>query len=164
MSSWLDPLCCTRTGAAHARRGTPCQDASGSLSFLDLDGATVRVMVVADGHGGARYIHSAVGSWLACRVALRTVQQLWQPGQAVDCQRWLAAELPQAIQRHWLRAVNRHWRAQRPGAAAAECSPLLYGTTLGLVVMTPTWWGHTGLGHSDLLQVRAQGAALVDAE
>lgn len=164
MSSWLDPLCCTRTGAAHARRGTPCQDASGSLSFLDLDGATVRVMVVADGHGGARYIHSAVGSWLACRVALRTVQQLWQPGQAVDCQRWLAAELPQAIQRHWLRAVNRHWRAHRPGAAAAECSPLLYGTTLGLVVMTPTWWGQTGLGDWDLLQVRAQDAALVGEE
>ncbi len=164
MSSWLRPLCCTRTGAAHARRGSPCQDASGSHSFRDRDGATVRVMVVADGHGGARYIHSAVGSWLACRIALRTVQQLWPPSQAMDWQHWLAADLPQVIHRRWLRAVNRHWRAQRPGDAAAECSPLLYGTTLGLVVMTPNWWGQTGLGDWDLLQVRAQAAALVGEE
>ena len=164
MSSWLRPLCCTRTGAAHLRRGRPCQDASGSHSFLDRDGATVRIMVVADGHGGPRYIHSAVGSWLACRTALRTVQQLWQPSQAIDRHHWLAVELPEAIHRRWLQAVNRHWRAQRAGDAATAGAPLLYGTTLGLVVMTPTWWGQTGLGDWDLLQVQAREAGLVGEE
>ncbi|MCX5949256.1 MAG: protein phosphatase 2C domain-containing protein [Cyanobacteria bacterium] len=175
MSSWLEPLCCTRTGAAHTRRGTPCQDACGWLRFQDREGAPVQVMVVADGHGGARYLHSDVGSWLACHVALGTARQLLRAeasGVGVATlrateerwQRLLAQELPRALHRRWLRAVHQHWQSLEPGEAGDGFSPLLYGTTLGLVVMTPRWWGQTGLGDWDLVRVWADGAQLLSEE
>ena len=34
---WLPPRCESRVGAAHRRRGTPCQDASGLWCFSDAD-------------------------------------------------------------------------------------------------------------------------------
>ncbi len=219
MSHWLRPLCCTRTGASHRRRGVVCQDASGWHCFQDRQGELVQLMAVADGHGGARYGRSDVGSWLACRTALNTARQLFQsqaigaarplppwraaaelsspllrqgqplqeqPDQAQPDQeqpwlepqglepewlqqqwlqqQWLGQEFPRAIQRRWLQAVHRHWRRQRPAEGSEAFSPLLYGTTLGLVVMTPRWWGHTGLGDWDLLQLHASGSQLLSQE
>ena len=199
MSPWLRPLCCTRPGASHLRKGVVCQDASGWHCFQDRQGEQVQLMAVADGHGGARYGRSDVGSWLACRTALNTARQLFQsqaivaatplwprpsdqgpvpaepsPQQLLEWQQdqwqqhhwqqWLGQELPQVIQRRWLRAVRRHWRAHRPAAGDEAFSPLLYGTTLGLVVMTPRWWGHTGLGDWDLLQLQASGSQLLSQE
>jgi len=135
----------------------------------------VQVMVVADGHGGARYLHSDVGSWLACHVALGTARQLLRAEASGDGaatlpateQRWqrlLAQELPRALHRRWLRAVHQHWQSLEPGEAGDGFSPLLYGTTLGLVVMTPRWWGQTGLGDWDLVRVWADGAQLLSEE
>ena len=213
MSHWLPPLCCTRTGASHLRKGAVCQDASGWHCFQDRQGELVQVMAVADGHGGARYGRSDVGSWLACRTALNTARQLFQsqtigaatplssrppapwflasellaseaaasglsPAEPFPAEpspqhrqqqqqwlgQWLGQELPRVIQRRWLRAVHRHWRAHRPATDHEAFSPLLYGTTLGLVVMTPRWWGHTGLGDWDLLQLQASGAQLLSQE
>ncbi len=214
MSHWLPPLCCTRPGASHRRKGVVCQDASGWHCFQDRQGELVQVMAVADGHGGARYGRSDVGSWLACRTALNTARQLFQsqaigaatplssrptdagpalsepsPQQLLELQQdqgqqeqlqqdqwqqdqwqqdqwqqWLGQELPQVIQRRWLRAVRRHWRVQPPADGREAFSPLLYGTTLGLVVMTPRWWGHTGLGDWDLLQLQASGSRLLSQE
>lgn len=47
-------------GASHLRAGTATQDAVGSGSV-----GTCRWVCVADGHGGARYTHSAMGAALA---------------------------------------------------------------------------------------------------
>jgi hypothetical protein len=70
--------------------------------------------------------------------------------------RWLAHDLPEAVQRRWLEAVQAHCQSD-PGEGGFE--PLLYGSTLGLVVMTTRWWGHTGLGDWDLVRVEADGRA-----
>ena len=117
------------------------------------------LMAVADGHGGRRYRRSEVGSRLACETALAVAAAALAaaPGEGEGgWSRWLAHDLPQAVQRRWLEAVQAHWQGD-PGDG--DFAPLLYGSTLGLVVMTPRWWGHTGLGDWDLVRVEADGVA-----
>ncbi len=123
------------------------------------------VMAVADGHGGRRYLRSDVGSRLACEGALAAVERALQerpPGDGDGgWSRWLERELPEAVVAGWLQAVEADWHRQ-PGEGPFQ--PLLYGSTLGLVVMTPLWWGHTGLGDWDLVRVEADGRALLVEE
>ena len=160
MNRWVAPIGASRTGAAHRRAGRPCQDAVLCRELRGLDGQPVMVMAVADGHGGRRYRRSEVGSRLACETALAAVQGALAArpldGGEEDWSRWLERDLPEAIQRGWLAAVAAHW-ASDPGECGFEA--LLYGSTLGLVVMTPRWWGHTGLGDWDLVRVEADGPA-----
>lgn len=126
----------------------------------DGDGQPVMLMAVADGHGGRRYRRSEVGSRLACATAVAVVGEALASRPLGEGEggwsRWLAHDLPEAVQRRWLEAVRAHWRSD-PGEGDFE--PLLYGSTLGLVVMTPLWWGHTGLGDWDLVRVEADGLA-----
>ncbi len=160
MNRWVAPIGASRTGAAHRRAGRPCQDAVLCRELRGLEGQPVMLMAVADGHGGSRYRRSEVGSRLACETALAAVQgalaaRPLDTGEEGWC-RWLERDLPEAIQRGWLEAVAAHW-ASDPGEGGFEA--LLYGSTLGLVVMTPSWWGHTGLGDWDLVRVEADGQA-----
>lgn len=160
MNRWLAPVGASRTGAAHRRAGRPCQDAVLCRELRGLEGQPVMVMAVADGHGGRRYRRSEVGSRLACETALAAVQGALATrpldGGEEGWSRWLERDLPEAIQRGWLEAVAAHWQSD-PGEGGFEA--LLYGSTLGLVVMTPRWWGHTGLGDWDLVRVDADGQA-----
>lgn len=160
MNRWVAPIGASRTGAAHRRAGRPCQDAVLCRELRDLEGQPVMVMAVADGHGGRRYRRSEVGSRLACETALAAVQGALaaRPLDAGEegWRRWLERDLPEAIQGGWLEAVAAHWQGD-PGEGGFEA--LLYGSTLGLVVMTPRWWGHTGLGDWDLVRVEADGQA-----
>ncbi len=160
MNRWVAPIGASRTGAAHRRAGLPCQDAVLCCELHALGGQPVMLMAVADGHGGRRYRRSEVGSRLACQTALAAVQAALAArpldGGEEDWSRWLERDLPQAIQQGWLAAVAAHWQRD-PGEGDFET--LLYGSTLGLVVMTPRWWGHTGLGDWDLVQVEADGRA-----
>ncbi|WP_236550494.1 protein phosphatase 2C domain-containing protein [Cyanobium sp. Copco_Reservoir_LC18] len=160
MNRWVAPIGASRTGAAHRRAGRPCQDAVLCRELRGLEGQPVMVMAVADGHGGRRYRRSEVGSRLACDTALGAVQAslATRPldGGEEGWRRWLERELPEAIQQGWLEAVAAHWQSD-PGEGGFEA--LLYGSTLGLVVMTPSWWGHTGLGDWDLVRVEADGQA-----
>ncbi len=173
MSNWIVPEATTRTGASHARRGVVCQDASGWRSQQDRSGETVHLMVVADGHGGKRYIHSDVGSRLACKLSLNLVsEQLGQwsslgRGAVQRWQEWLESTFPKALHQRWLAAVETHWRQECTETESGEdaFSPLSYGTTIALVVMTPAWWGHTGLGDWDLVRIGSDGeVALVSEE
>ena len=162
MNRWIRPSCDTRTGASHLRRGAPCQDASGVVGCLDAAGTPIQVLVVSDGHGGARYGRSDVGARLACTVAMRELQQalaparVASPGALEEWRGWLAQELPARIVAAWRREVESHWRAI-PGAEGAGFSPVLYGATLGVLVLTPFWWAHTGLGDWDLVRIGADG-------
>ncbi len=160
MNRWVAPIGASRTGAAHRRAGRPCQDAVLCRELRDLEGQPVMVMAVADGHGGRRYRRSEVGSRLACETALAAVQAALAArplaGGEEGWSRWLEQDLPDAIERGWLEAVAAHWQSN-PGEGGFEA--LLYGSTLGLVVMTPRWWGHTGLGDWDLVRVEADGQA-----
>ncbi len=170
MSGWRPPLQARRIGAAHQRKGRSCQDAVGVVRCRSLDGQPVAVMAVADGHGGERYPLSDVGSALACEQALLAVEEhlsLWalQGAQAPGLDalaHWLGTELPQRIHSRWLTLVRQHWQ-QQSMAPEAEVSRL-YGTTLGLVVMAPRWWGYTGLGDWDLVRVDADGHASLLSE
>ena len=163
MNHWIRPSCDSRTGASHLRRGAPCQDACGSVGFRDAAGTPIQVLVVSDGHGGVRYARSDVGARLACTVAMRELEQalaparVAHPGALQDWRDWLALELPARIVAAWLQAVERHWRTD-PHAEGAGFSPVLYGATLGVLVLTPHWWAHTGLGDWDLVRIEADGA------
>jgi hypothetical protein len=162
VTPWAAPIGACRPGAAHRRAGRPCQDAVLCRELRSVDGQPVMVMAVADGHGGRRYQRSDVGSRLACERALAAVEAALRerpvggPEAQNGWSRWLERELPELIQRSWLEAVEAHWHSE-PGEGGFL--PLLYGSTLGLVVMTVRWWGHTGLGDWDLVRVEADGRA-----
>jgi Protein phosphatase 2C len=159
---WLPPRCESRAGAAHLRRGTPCQDASGLWCFSDAGGTPLQALVVSDGHGSARYDRSAVGSRLACTVALEAIGHglAQAPGaRATDLEpwrHWLAHDLPAAVLKEWRRAVLQHGQ-NHPRADGTPPSTLPYGATLGLLVLTPHWWGFTGLGDWDLVRTNGAG-------
>ncbi|MBW4530700.1 MAG: protein phosphatase 2C domain-containing protein [Aphanothece saxicola GSE-SYN-MK-01-06B] len=160
VNRWAAPIAASRAGAAHLRTGRPCQDAVLCGELRDAEGQPVMLMAVADGHGGLRYRRSEVGSRLACETALAVVGDALAAAPPGDGEggwsRWLAHDLPEAVQRRWLEAVQAHWQRD-PGEGDFES--LLYGSTLGLVVMTTHWWGHTGLGDWDLVRVEADGRA-----
>ena len=59
------------TGASHKRRGTVCQDASGT--FRSDDGS-FRIAVIADGHGDPSCVRSDRGSKYAVKAALDCLQ------------------------------------------------------------------------------------------
>lgn len=168
LTPWLPPRVCSRQGAAHRRRGQPCQDFSLACRIAVAGAEPLTLLAVADGHGAAAYRHSAVGSALACRVAAAVVEEAlgggpgagseaW-PGDGAGLRSWLAAELPALLQRRWRAAVAEHWRAG-PGAGGEPFSPVPYGTTLGLVLLGASWWAHAGLGDWDLVRIDAAGNA-----
>jgi len=157
-------VCDSRTGAAHLRRGSPCQDASVCWTFRDGAGDPVQVLVVSDGHGGLRYDRSEVGSYLACHAAVREVHRLLrrartgQPGGEAEWRQWLAEELPRRIVNRWRQDVLAHARAH-PRGERESSSTFPYGATLGLLLLTPRWWGHSGLGDWDLVRIDSEGNA-----
>lgn len=166
---WLPPRCESRTGAAHLRRGTPCQDASGLCWFEDGGGEPLQVLVVSDGHGGSRYDRSAMGSWLACKVAVEEMQRqltrirLNQRPDLQAWQRWLAEALPARLLERWRQEVLVHAEAH-PRADGAPPSTLPYGATLGVLLLTPRWWGCTGLGDWDLVGIQQDGSGSLLSE
>lgn len=164
MSNWRAPVAASRLGAAHRRRGQPCQDASLCARLCGDDGVDGWLMAVADGHGNVRHRHSAVGSAAACRAARRAVADALQRHDLADLHPWrrqLAAELPREIHRLWLDAVREHWQQTEP---EQPFDAVAYGTTLGLVLLAPGWWGCTGLGDWDLVRVGPNGAAALISE
>jgi len=158
VSGWREPVAATRLGAGHRRRGQPCQDASLTVRLAGAEG-TCWLMAVADGHGNARHRHSAVGSAAACRAAHRAVATALETRELDDPRLWrqlLGDDLPRDIHRLWLEEVRVHWREAE---SDAPFDGVTYGTTLGLVLLTPLWWGCTGLGDWDLVRVEANGEA-----
>jgi hypothetical protein len=118
-------------------------------------------MAVADGHGGSRYWLSDVGSRLACDLALQlaakdlAMRPLSTPGaDALGAVRqWLADELPSQLVAAWQEAIQADWQQRDlpPEHQGESFSSQTYGSTLALVVLTPHWWAHTGLGDWDLV-------------
>jgi hypothetical protein len=170
LSRWLVAGVCSRRGSAHRRRGQPCQDATLQRAFTLPGGQPLTLLAVADGHGGPAYHHSDVGSFLACETAADAVAAALSrlpAGTAaptgVDLlalRRWLAEELPTTLQQRWLAAVREHWLAGPGGGeGGVPFSPLPYGSTLGLLLLTPRWWALSGLGDWDLVRVDQAGAA-----
>jgi hypothetical protein len=164
--SWSPAWHCTVIGAAHRRRGVVCQDASLVRRLRSPTGASLQLLAVADGHGGQRYRFSDTGSRLACEQAAAAVQAALRATPLDNQHAWrlqLRHGLPDAIQAGWLQAVRRHW--QRQAAAAGQpFHASLYGSTLGLVLLAPGWWGCTGLGDWDLVRVGSDGGSTLLSE
>ncbi|MEY3545633.1 MAG: hypothetical protein RLZZ247_1790 [Cyanobacteriota bacterium] len=162
---WQRLQACSVIGAAHRRQQKPCQDASLSVELRGR-GGNLQMLVVADGHGGSRYRLSHRGSALACQVSQQAVAQWLISTPLTDPERWrqvLEQELPAAIQQRWLAAIAADWALQ-PDAEPKAFSPLLYGSTLGLVLVAPQWWGCTGIGDWDLSAIDQQGQAALLSE
>jgi hypothetical protein len=129
----------------------------------------VQALVVSDGHGGAKYDRSDLGSQIACRVALAEVQQrlsrarLNQGDNDEAWRQWLLESLPEQIVERWCQDVLDHGRAH-PRDDGAPPSTLAYGATLGLLLLTPRWWGYSGLGDWDLVRINADGSAELISE
>ena len=158
---WTAPLHRSRCGASHQRRGVPCQDASLCASLRSADGLPVGLMAVADGHGGSRYWLSDVGSRLACELAIAMAaedlaRRPWNGASADQLEvvrGWLADDLPARLVAAWQQAIEADWQQRElPEAHQGEhFSSQTYGSTLALVVLTPHWWAHTGVGDWDLV-------------
>jgi hypothetical protein len=162
---WHQLRACSVIGAAHRRQDKPCQDASLSAT-LPATGGNLQLLVVADGHGSARYRLSHRGSALACQVTQEAVQTWLACTPLSQPERWrdlLTQELPASIQQRWLEAIAADWQTQ-PEASQEAFSPLPYGTTLGLVLLAPQWWGCTGVGDWDLAGVDVEGQAVLLSE
>lgn len=157
MGSWAAPELGRVIGASHQRQGRPCQDAVLARVFCAGDGDVLQLMAVADGHGGARYHRSDIGSRLACEQVAAVVSDHLAGGSLSnpDWDTWLQQELPQQVQSRWLQAIEADWK-QQP-SASEPFSSLSYGTTLGVVLMCRHWWAAGGLGDWDLLEVPADG-------
>jgi len=116
---------------------------------------------VADGHGGSRYWLSEVGSRLACELAIEhAARHLRQkrlrggdPAGLASLHHWLAQELPEQVVAAWQQAIQADWQGRTlpPEHQGEPFSIQTYGSTLALVVLTPQWWAHTGLGDWDLV-------------
>ena len=163
--NWQIPTHRSRIGASHRRKGIVCQDYSLSLSFRTRSGVPIKLMAVADGHGGTCYWRSDVGSKLACEITVSEARIAIAKGllswSAPSCssllkwKQWLTHELPKKIVETWRVSVANDWaQYDKPVEREAEAfSPYSYGCTIGLVIMTPHWWGCTGVGDWDLVQI-----------
>jgi serine/threonine protein phosphatase PrpC len=125
------------------------------MALSDPQGEPLQLMAVADGHGNRRHWLSQVGSTLACQQAERVVREALASTPLNDHAAWqllLEEQLPAALVQGWLDATAADWAAQ-PESQQQAYTPLAYGCTVGLVLMAPQWWGHTGLGDWDLVGV-----------
>lgn len=143
-------------GSSHRRNGLPNQDA---VAVLDAPGGTVAV--VADGHGGARYVRSDVGSALAVEVATAVgAEALARLGDDPDRDRLVdevGAAIPAAVVSRWRTAVTEHHRLhpftdeeRTRGGADLDGDPhLSYGATLVMAVLAEHWAGLVQIGDGD---------------
>ena len=122
------------TGAAHLREGRPNQDACA------VRAGAAAVVAIADGHGSARYPHSARGAELACAVAQEIGDE------------WLAREL--ALAPDLARDVVARWRERvRQESEDQEA----FGTTLVFAALAASRSLFFQLGDGDLLVIDDAG-------
>lgn len=149
-------------GSRHRRLNQPCQDASGTASCTSKNGLPVSLIVVADGHGGERYQYSDIGAQLVCSEAINLIcaylaqQSLYPDNDLLDQRQliWLRETFPELLRRHWLECIARDWQDR---STPDVYNPYLYGTTIGLVIMTPFWFAYTGIGDWDLTLIHSDG-------
>ena len=159
-------------GPAHARRGTPNQDAFKATSESTQAGRPVVIACVSDGHGSATAFRSADGSGFAVHVAtevvtdeLRAIPQFQeQLGKA-----WinLREDLPKLIVPRWVHQVHGHFsetpltESEKPfwnmirdrhQSETNEAQQLrAYGATLSIVIASHEGVGCLQLGDGDIV-------------
>jgi serine/threonine protein phosphatase PrpC len=129
-------------GANHADKGISCQDAATS-AILFHKGYKFYFMAVADGHGGASYTRSDIGSFLALQAASEAVNRFIiyvidvmekYPDNWVDMVREdFSSRFGKMLVSNWIRMVESHANEE------VENNPTdiikLYGTTISLAIV-----------------------------
>ena len=154
------PVHASRVGARHQARGEGCQDAVLSLEGALANGEAYSLIVVADGHGDSRHHRSATGSQLACAVAAELVQRA-AADPLTDWQRWWPNAFAAQLVEQWRQRCQGDHQQRGEGT---PFSAVPYGTTLGLVLLTPQWWACAGIGDWCLALLSGERARVVSRE
>lgn len=165
-------------GAAHVRSGLPNQDAIGWFPAAGI--GPPLLLVVSDGHGGARYFRSDVGARLAIEAVVTVVEEFLRNSREVQnlsiAKRWAEEKLPHEIVRRWRDAVADHLTSTPIGAGDWEwldtaegtsrrrqvaLEPVVaYGATLLGVLVTESYILHIQLGDGDIVTVSTSGEVM----
>jgi serine/threonine protein phosphatase PrpC len=155
----------SQRGSAHQGE-VPNQDAARTARLTASSGADCLVAAVSDGHGGARYVRSDVGSNAAVDIAVTHLQAVLQDSDGFSPVDVLRREVP-GIVAAWRAEVAGH-HADHPftaaevataGGADLEAHPVLaYGATLLIAVISDDGVGLAQIGDGDAL-VRTSGFA-----
>lgn len=135
---------CTVQGYSHKTIGKVCQDSS--LTWQDPESDLV-MAVVSDGHGGDKYIHSDLGSWLACQVALESTREY--TGYVKEME-GLTQESLQTL----FTAIYTRW-ATFILDLDPEAPLYHYGCTLMGYVQTSRWWMAFQIGDGKLVMKKS---------
>lgn len=160
MSELWRPVHASHVGARHQARGEGCQDSSLSLGGTLADGTPFSLLAVADGHGDSRHYRSAIGSRLACALTAELVQDAAREA-GTDWSQWCAGSFAADLPQRWREQCAADHRQQGSGE---PFSTVPYGSTLGMVLLTPRWWACAGLGDWDLALIDSHGARVVSSE
>jgi len=132
-------------GESHIEKNLPCQDCAGHLLAGDY-----AVAAVADGHGGAAYFRSEIGSRLAVGIALAKLNEIMREHRDgfADLRNWgkNQRQLISSLIYQWRSGVEDHFLAnplteeelavcQKQGLNL-ERTASFYGTTLIMAVLT----------------------------
>ncbi|MEQ8788685.1 MAG: PP2C family serine/threonine-protein phosphatase [Pirellulaceae bacterium] len=162
-------------GASHERKNVPNQDAL--QWWPDSGEGETLILALADGHGSEKCFRSHIGSRLAVTTSIDVLQEFLVNFDQQDmsaCKRMVESELPQAIDRAWKRAVERHLE-ENPllesevsalesdtARLAIEQNPTqAYGSTLLALVVHPAFFACLQLGDGDVLAVSQSGVERV---
>ena len=156
-------------GYSHIKKGTVCQDFSGSW-----DEGDVHIAVVSDGHGQSTSFRSDTGSRMAVETAMEVLKSfaeflrnqeelLFQPEE----QNSLLRKMADKVVRRWQSSVWQHWQenpfAEEEYALAGEMADVfragknilhVYGATLIAALVTPKYLlvMHQGDGRCVVIQ------------
>lgn len=120
-------------------------------AYLVSSNGDTTALIIADGHGGAPYVRSSMGSRIACLAAMKAVDS-----------HLMGDELKAAIKDGFDRLVKKHirlrpfeeWELQKLGNRSRIDA---YGTTLLLVIIHPTFTECLQLGDGGLHLIGVDG-------
>ena len=130
--NWKIFTACKR-GRSHIAKGTVCQDYCVAEKITE----EIFIAAVADGHGGAAYIKSDVGSELACNSIVALAKKYSELDSLNFLSKWTSPEFKDELFDTWRTAVLNDFRTENP-EVDASCAEIIkkYGTTLLFAVVT----------------------------
>lgn len=153
-------------GVAHIQTGLPNQD---SVASVVSHGRSTAIAAISDGHGGARYVRSDIGSQLAVSIACRRIEH-WLTGNATRGWSDQVGELVTEFTQRVLPEIVNEWRQAvladvhdrpftndeqgRSGVDLASDVIIAYGATLLIAIATNDAVVLAQLGDGDIIVVR----------
>lgn len=159
-------------GAAHVKKGLPCQD----MCLSECDDRYA-IAIASDGHGNRRHFRSERGSQKACEIALKCIREFLKrtndltpeerASQIQDlkiqiCRTWRAAVLEDIANNPWTPEETEEQRQiltdeQFVRFQIGESAVQAYGCTLCAVFAADWGWGSIQVGDGCLTVIEADG-------